>query len=124
MKKNSLYLMIVFYLLAGLNHFYSPHFYEPIMPVYIGLHRLLISISGIFEIVFGLLLIPRQTRKTAAILIILMLIVFLWLHVQMLIDYWESNDRHLWVAILRIPLQFVFIWWAYSFVHLPQNQKE
>jgi len=108
--------MAAFYVAAGINHFFSPHFYEPIMPVYIGFHRVLIYISGVCEIVFGLLLIPRYTRKIAVLLIIAMLIVFLWLHVQMLIDYWKSNDKHLWIAIVRIPLQFVFIWWACSFI--------
>jgi uncharacterized membrane protein len=116
--------MVIFYALAGLNHFYSPHFYEPIMPAYISLHKLLIYISGICEILFALLLIPRYTRKIAAILIIAMLIVFLWLHVQMLIDYWKSNNKDIWIAIARIPLQFVFIWWAYSFTKPITETKE
>jgi len=116
MKKISLYLIIFLYVLAGINHFYNPHFYQAIMPAYIGYHTLLIYVSGVCEILFGLLLIPHYTRKIAAILIILMLVVFLWLHIQMLIDYWKNNDKYLWFAIIRIPLQFVLIWWAYSFV--------
>lgn len=117
MKKVSLYLMILLYVLAGVNHFYNPHFYEAIMPIYIGYHKLLIYVSGVCEIALGLLLIPFYIRKIAAILIIIMLVVFLWLHVQMLSDFWKSNNKDLWIAIIRIPLQFVLIGWAYSFTH-------
>jgi uncharacterized membrane protein len=115
MKRLSLYLIVALYVLAGINHFINTHFYEAIMPAYIGYHTLLIYISGVCEIVLGLLMLPQSTRKTASILITLMLVVFLWLHIQMLIDYWQSNDKHLWIAIVRVPIQFFLIWWAYSF---------
>ncbi|HTB31497.1 MAG TPA: MauE/DoxX family redox-associated membrane protein [Bacteroidia bacterium] len=123
MKKFSLYLMVALYVLAGANHFYNPDFYEVIMPKYIGYHKLLIYVSGACEIVLALLLIPQYTRKIASILIIIMLIIFLWLHIQMLIDYWKNNDRYLWIAILRIPLQFVLIWWGYTFTR-SRSSKE
>jgi len=122
MKKFSLYLMIALYVLAGANHFYNTHFYEAIMPAYIGYHQLLIYVSGVCEIILGLLLIPNYTRKIAAVLISIMLIVFLWLHIQMLIDFWKNNDKHLWIAIVRIPVQFVLIWWAYSFARIPVSK--
>lgn len=123
MKKLSLYVIVTFYLLAGVNHFLNSHFYEPIMPDYIGFHNRLIYLSGACEILFGLLLLPRYTRKMAALLIVVMLIVFLWLHIQMLIDYWRTMNKNLWIAILRIPLQFVLIWWAYSFKR-PDSQGD
>ncbi len=115
MKKLSLYLIIVLYVLAGINHFIHPHFYEGIMPAYIGYHSILIAFSGVCEILLGLLMIPQATRKIAAWLIVIMLIVFLWIHVQMIIDFWKNNDKDLWIAIIRLPLQFVLIWWAYTF---------
>jgi uncharacterized membrane protein len=127
MKTLSLYLMALLYVSAGAYHFINPHFYEAIMPSYIGYHSFLISLSGVCEFMLGLLLIPQSTRKIAAILIIIMLIVFLWLHIQMLIDYWKSSDKHLWLAIVRIPVQFILIWWAYSFtkgiVALPSPRR-
>ena len=116
--------MATFYVLAGLNHFLNAHFYEAIMPDYIGFHKLLIYLSGACEMVLGLLLLPYCTRKWAALLIIMMLMLFLWLHVQMLIDYWKSNDKDLWIAIVRLPLQFVFIWWAYSFTGWPKRHTK
>lgn len=115
MKKFSLYTMALLYVLAGAYHFINPHFYEAIMPSYIGYHSFLISLSGVCEFLLGLLLIPNKTRRIAATFIVIMLTVFLWLHIQMLIDYWKNSDKHLWLAIARIPLQFILIWWAYSY---------
>lgn len=115
MKKVSLYLMALLYVLAGINHFYNTPFYEAIMPGYIGYHTTLIYISGACEIALGLLLLPKYTRKIAANLIILMLVVFLWIHVQMFIDYWHNHDKNLWVAAVRLPMQFVLIYWAFTF---------
>ena len=114
--------MVAFYATAGINHFINPHFYEPIMPVYISFHVLLIYISGACEVLLALLLISEYTRRIAAILIIAMLVLFLWLHIQMLIDYLKNKDKDLWIAIVRVPLQFILIWWAYSFAYMPQNQ--
>ncbi len=115
MKKLSLYLMALLYVLAGAYHFINPNFYEAILPSYIGYHSFLIFFSGVCEFLLGIFLIPLFSRRIAAILITFMLTVFLWLHVQMLIDYWKSSDKHLWLAIIRIPIQFILIWWAYSF---------
>lgn len=116
----SLYAMILLYLSAGINHFINPEFYRKIMPVYIPFHMTFILLSGICEIVFAVLLIPILSRKLAAWLIIAMLIVFFVVHIQMLFDYSSVGGFMLWVAILRIPLQFVLIWWAYSFTKNPQ----
>ena len=116
MQRLSLYLFTALYVLAGINHFINPSFYEAIMPTYIGYHTALIYLSGVCEIMLGLLILPISTRKVAAILITAMLVVFLWLHIQMLIDYWSTNNKHLWIAIARIPFQFFLIWWAYTFV--------
>ena len=116
----SLYAMFLLYLSAGINHFINQEFYEKIMPSYIPFHKASIFLSGICEIVFALLLIPILTRKLAAWLIIAMLIVFFVVHIQMIIDYLSIGGFMLWIAIFRIPLQFVLIWWAYSFTKNPQ----
>ena len=114
--------MALLYTLAGINHFYNTPFYETIMPGYIGYHTALIYISGLCEMALGLLLLPQYTRKTAANLIILMLVVFLWLHVQMFIDYWQNHDKNLWLATVRLPLQLVLIYWAFTFTK-PANKR-
>lgn len=107
--------MVGLYLFGGLNHFYNLAFYEAMMPSYIPAHTFLIYASGVIEMGLGIMLVPIVTRKLAAYLIIAMLIVFFIIHIQMLIDFIKTDNKALWFAIVRLPLQFVLIWWAYSF---------
>jgi uncharacterized membrane protein len=117
------FIMILLYLAAGINHFVQPEFYLKIMPNYIPFHGFCVFMSGVCEITFAFLLIPIRTRKLAAWLIIAMLTVFFIIHIQMVIDYWDNNDSMFWVAIIRIPLQFVLIWWAWLYTKNPQPKN-
>jgi uncharacterized membrane protein len=107
------YLLCVFFVLAGLNHFINPDFYVKSMPPYLPWHLFLVYFSGFFEIALGVLLIvPAFTRIAAWGLIGLLLAVFP-ANIQMAINpqlYSEINPLALW---LRLPLQAVFIAWAY-----------
>ncbi|MES2761910.1 MAG: MauE/DoxX family redox-associated membrane protein [Bacteroidota bacterium] len=114
------YLMVLLYVIAGINHFVKPEFYEKMMPVYLPFHSFCVYLSGVCEIIFALLLIPKVTRKAAARLIIAMLIVFFIIHIQMLIDNWDNDSVMFWIAVIRIPIQFVLIGWAYLYTKNPQ----
>ena len=82
LKKGMLYLMIVFYVLGGYNHFYNPSFYIPLIPPYLSTWAVVLNlIAGFFEIILGILLIPRQTRKWAGWGIVMMLIAFIPSHI-------------------------------------------
>lgn len=120
MKNVSLFAMAVLYIAAGLNHFIHPAFYIKIMPPWLPYHTALILISGVCEIAFGLMLLVPATRKTAAWLIILMLIAIFPANIQMMLNYLHENNSRLWIAIVRLPLQIVLIWWAYRFTKIRQ----
>lgn len=111
----SLYIMAGFYVLAGINHFVNPGFYMSIMPKWFPMHQAMVSLSGVVEIVLGLMLIPGMTRSYAAWLVIAMLTVFFIVHFDMLWVYYKTGHKLLWVAIVRIPIQFVLIWWAWKY---------
>jgi uncharacterized membrane protein len=115
MKKISLYVMVVLYIAAGVNHFVHPVFYLQIMPPYVPWHHALVMISGICEIVFALLLLPGSTRRWGAWCIILLLVAVFPANIQMAINYARESNPGLWLSILRLPLQFLLIGWAYSF---------
>ncbi len=85
------------------------------MPPWLPWHNELIFISGVFEILFALLLILPSTRRVGALCTILLLIAIFPANIQMLLNYIHENNPLLWVAILRLPLQVVLILWAYSF---------
>src|SRR5450432_2353421 len=107
--------MALVYVAAGINHFIHPEFYLKIMPPWLGWQKALIIISGICESLFGLLLIPHKTRVTAAWCIIALLIAVFPANIQMMLNYLHQNKPGLWIAVVRLPLQFVLIWWAWLF---------
>ncbi|MEO5583414.1 MAG: DoxX family protein [Saprospiraceae bacterium] len=118
MKKISLYGMIVFYISAGVNHFWHKELYLRIMPPWVLWQNEAVILSGIGEICFALLLVFSSTRRTAAWCIILLLIAIFPANVQMMLNYWHESNSNLWISIIRLPLQLVLIWWAYSFAKI------
>ena len=106
-------MMIVLYVGSGFNHFIHAEFYLSIMPYYLPYPLELVYLSGLCEILLGLLLIPYRSRKMASWLIMAMLMVFLIVHVQMLIDTYPLGGLLFWVAVFRLPLQYVLIRWAW-----------
>ncbi len=114
MKKISIILMSLLYVVAGLYHFVNPGFYLKIMPRYIPFHLFFVYATGVIEIILGILILIRKYQKMAAWLIVLMLIAFLPVHVQMLMDTWISLNIKFIAAALRLPLQFVLIYWTYK----------
>lgn len=115
--------MAVLYIAAGINHFVHPEFYITIMPPWLPYHSALVFISGICEIVFGLMLLKPSSRKLAAWLIIFLLIAIFPANIQMMLNYLHENNPQLWIAIARLPLQVVLIWWAYGFTKYPVLKK-
>jgi uncharacterized membrane protein len=83
------------------------------MPKFLPTHDLLIYISGIAEILLGIGVLFPQTRSLALWGIIAMLLVFLLVHVNMLFPV-NSLGISAWLLWLRIPVQFLLIYWAYT----------
>ena len=117
------YLLCVFFVVAGLNHFINPAFYLKIMPPFLPSHLLLVYLSGFFEMALGgMILISALTHIAAWGLIVLLIAIFP-ANIHMAINpqlYPEINPVLLW---LRLPLQAVFIAWAYWFAQ-PDIQQE
>ena len=119
-KKILLWLLFGFYLIAGIKHFTNPIPYLSIIPPYLPFPETLNALAGFFEIAFGLLLYPVQTRKYASWGIILMLLAFMPAHIYMiekanespfLLGKWLITPIIAWI---RIPFQVLFILWAYG----------
>ncbi len=115
MKYFSLYAMALLYVAAGANHFLNPLMYKKIMPPWLGWHGALVAVSGACEILFGILLLFPQVRPLAAWCIIALLIAVFPANIQMVLNFLHRKNPLLCLSILRLPLQLVLIWWAYSF---------
>ena len=106
-------LFALFFVGAGVNHFVRTGFYLRMMPSYVPSHLTMVQISGVAEIVLGLLLLIPGTAVTAAWGLIALLIAVFPANVQMALHpetFPEFSSRALW---LRLPLQGVMIVWAY-----------
>ena len=110
-----------FLVFAGSMHFARPEFFLKIMPPYLPFPMGLVLISGAFEIAIGMSLgIPRLSRVAAWGIIALMLAVFpaniyLFQHQDLL-------PAPPLVHLLRLPMQAVFILWAYWHTR-PDHEK-
>jgi uncharacterized membrane protein len=116
-KQLGLWVMALFYLVAGLNHFRDPGFYLQMMPPYIPWHRAAIVLSGVAEIALGIgLVIPRWSRWAAWGVIALLIAVFP-ANIYMWTAHIPINGREvppLFHAI-RLPAQALLILWAYAY---------
>jgi uncharacterized membrane protein len=109
-----LYLMSGFYIFAGLMHFVKPKKYIRIIPPNFPKPELLNLLVGIFEIIFGLGLLFSQTRSVSAIAIILLLLAVFPANIYM----YQKGSKGIpkWALLLRLPLQFALIVWAYIYI--------
>lgn len=116
-ESNGLYIMAVMYIIAGIMHFIIPKIYIKVMPDFLPNHKLLNTLSGVSEIILGIGLFFDQTKTIAIYGIIAMLIVFLLcIHFYMLTGKKAAAGIPKWILILRIPLQFGLIYWAYMYL--------
>lgn len=104
--------MACMYILAGIVHFIKPKMYMRIMPRYLPAHKILVYLSGVAEILLGIGLLFPETRNVAVYGIVAILVIFLLVHFYMLSSKKAGAGIPKWVLILRIPLQFILIWWA------------
>ena len=111
-KAISKYLLAIFMITAGIMHFANPAFFLKIMPPYLPFHYNLVLVSGVFEFLLGvLLLVPKCSRLAAWGIVALLIAVFpANLYV---FQHQEILPAPPIVHLLRLPLQGVFILWAY-----------
>jgi len=108
--------MAVMYITAGIFHFIKPKAYLRIMPRYLPAHKALVYLSGLAEITLGVALFFPETKVLAIYGIIMMLLIFLLVHFYMLSSKKAAAGIPVWMLLLRLPLQFVLIWWAYFYL--------
>jgi uncharacterized membrane protein len=118
LKFLSRFVLVAFYVIAGVNHFINPGFYYPLIPDYLLFHVLINAISGILEIILGLGLLWKSTRTYAAYFIIAMLIAFIPSHIYFItVGGCIENGLcvPIWVAWLRLlVIHPLLIWWVWN----------
>ncbi len=110
-----LYAMAILYILAGINHFRVPKLYYKITPPFFSNQKLINVISGLSEIILGIGLCIPLISKYAAWGVILLLVVIFPANIYMYQNDKAALGLPKWVRALRLPLQFLLIYWAYQY---------
>ncbi|MDB4962212.1 MAG: DoxX family rane protein [Myxococcales bacterium] len=109
---------------AGINHFVNPPPYLGMMPAEIpaSWHLALVYVSGIAEIAGGLGLILPATRRAAAWGLIALLIAVFPANLNMAVNQLPLGTDPVpsWALWARLPLQVVFVAWAYWIAREPR----
>ena len=114
-KLITIYFMSIAYAYVGVRHFIDPDFFLAIMPNYLTFHLEFVYLSGIAEVVLGLMLLSKKTRKTGSIGLIILLILVFPANIHLVQS--ELSQSILGVtksqSIYRLPFQGLFILIAY-----------
>ena len=122
------WLLAIFFVVAGVNHFLMPEIYFGMMPPWLPWLVALNAIAGAAEIAGGIgLLMPRTRRAAGWGLIALLIAVFpANLHVALMgkMPGTDFSSLTLW---LRLPFQAAFIawvWWVAIFSRRPTAARQ
>ena len=112
-KYFSMIVMGVFYISIGVSHFTSPIWYVQIVPPYLPYKLELVYISGLFEILFGGMLLFKKTRFLACWGLILLLIAVYPANIYLAQTNGAAMNTTPLIAWGRLPVQFIFVGLAY-----------
>ena len=105
----------IFYVIVGIKHFIQPEYFLSIVPPYLPYHLELVYISGLFEILFGLLILFPKYRYYGAIGLILLLVAVFPANIYLAQskEAQEAIGATQEIATWRLPMQGVLMWIAY-----------
>tara|TARA_Y100000746_G_C15355505_1_gene387697 strand:- start:45 stop:377 length:333 start_codon:yes stop_codon:yes gene_type:complete len=106
--------MSIFYISVGINHFVETEWFIQIVPPYLSKYDLeLVYISGVFEVMFGTLILFKKTRYYAAWGLILTLAAVFPANIYLAQSDGVAMGTSAAVAWYRLPFQSLFIVLAY-----------
>ncbi|MBC8770228.1 DoxX family membrane protein [Arenibacter sp. BSSL-BM3] len=106
-------LLALFMIYAGIQHFLKPSFYLSFVPYFLPFKMLVIYLSGVLEIVLGVLLLLPKYAKLGATGILWLMIIFLPIHIwDVFLDQPAIGSHE--AAMIRLPIQFVIIGLAWA----------
>lgn len=112
----SQYLIGAAFIFTGILHFIKPGVFVRIMPDYIPCHRALVLFSGVAEVLGGLGVLMPKTQFWAACGLIVLLVAVFPANIDMSVQAVRHQGWGSWytgATLLRLPLQFVLIYWVY-----------
>ena len=105
----------IFYVLVGIKHFIDPNFFLAIVPPYLPYHLELVYISGLFEILFGVMILFPKYRYWGSVGLIILLIAVFPANIYLFqsVEAQKAIGATQEIATWRLPVQGIFILVAY-----------
>ena len=113
------YILAIIIALGGVSHFLTPEMFLPFIPDFLPAEFVNYA-SGFVEIMVGLGYFIPSYRKLSALSMLILMVAFLPLHV---IDVFIENPAigSKTVAYIRLPIQFLLIYWAWMVFKFNKN---
>ncbi|RKG89665.1 DoxX family protein [Corallococcus terminator] len=106
------FVLALFMVVAGVTHFRKPRMFMSIMPPYLPYPRELVLLSGVAEVLLGVLLVVPQTTRLAAWGLVALFVAVFPANVHMARHPEKFRTIPKALLWLRLPLQGVLILWA------------
>ena len=109
-----IYVYVIFFIGAGVNHFLNPQFYDAIVPQFIPFPRIIHQFTGVLEIIIPLFLLTRFRKEAALIMIIFLILIYganlyVWVNNLPYGRTYFSHQQH----FIRLLLQILYIYITY-----------
>lgn len=109
-----IYVYVIFFIAAGVNHFLNPQFYDAIVPEFIPFPRLVHLFTGVLEILIPLFLLTKYRKEAALLMIIFLILIYganlyVWIYNLPYGRTYFSNQQH----FFRFLLQLLYIYVTY-----------
>ncbi len=114
-KLITVFVISFMYVFIGVKHFIDPQYFINITPPQIEYKSFAVYFTGVLEVLGGLLILNKKTRKTGAYLIIFLLIIVFPANIYLYL--YETPQQLLGIsktqALIRMPFQAPLILLAY-----------
>ena len=114
-KLTTVYALAILYISVGITHFTNPDFFIPLVPPSLIYLKELVFISGIVEVMMGVMLFFKSSRKLGATITIILLLAVFPANIYLYLSDTPRNilDISKNQALFRLPFQVPLIIIAY-----------
>lgn len=116
-------IIALFFLIGGVAHFVFTDFFVMAMPDYLSYHKELVLISGIFELLGAIGILIPKTRFLAGCGLIALMAAVYPANINMALHPERYPDIPEIILYIRLPLQFLFVWFVWWAIHLGKRKK-
>ena len=114
-KLITVYSLAILYIFVGITHFTNPDFFIPLVPPFLIYLEELVFVSGIVEVIMGVMLLFKKSRRLGAWITITLLLAVFPANIYLYISETPRDILNISKnqALFRLPFQVPLITIAY-----------